>query len=249
MMFRILCSLLFLAATCGLALPTNAQANKPRPPESKAPTTTQSPTIQKVRTWLYNLEFRGSKVGQMKQTETTYSNGIMVVEMNSESTIRILFSTAKNKTHSHTTYRHGQFQSLVMEGMQRGNQIKVDAKRTTNGIKVILTKNKKTTETFHPVASFQATSADLHFPLHKQGWKNTRKLLRLDEQKVVDQRVHYGKMVKQPWKGKSIQLQEVTVQGPQGKAHMLFTEKGRMFQMEAKISIFGSFRISLHDRR
>lgn len=214
------------------------------------PSTAPSPVVnvvKKVQTWTYDLEFRGSKVGQMTQVETTYADGKVVVDMNSHSTIKIMFSTAKNKTQSRTVYLHGLVQSFAMEGMQQNKSIKVKARRKGQGISVTSTQNNKTTERFYTTQQFQATSADLHLPMHKTGWKNQRTLLQLDQQQVVTQRLHYGRIVSQPWKGKTLSLQEVTVQGPRGKANMLFTPEGRMFQMDVRMSIFGAFRIVLRN--
>lgn len=243
-LFALTLSFLFTQTPSSFA--EKAAAKKPVAPKAAA---SKAAANTKVEKWTYDILFRGSKVGRMFRTETTYPSGKVVVKSNSASKIKIFFSTYKGKMVSTTVHEKGKLVKADISGIQRNKPYSVKVVKTAKGLKVSVTKGKRTKTKVFAAKDYDATSAGLRLPMHPKGKKLTRRLLQLDQLKIIKQKLTYRRYIKKKIGTKTHKFTEVRARGARGKATMLFTKQGWMRKMAVRISIFGSFEIKLRSHK
>ncbi|TNE48514.1 MAG: hypothetical protein EP343_15620 [Deltaproteobacteria bacterium] len=226
-----------------------AEAPKPRAPKTTAPAKREKAAKPKVERWTYNMLFRGSKVGQMTRKETTSPDGTLVVRSKSKSKIRVFFRTVKGSLDSTTVHKKGKLISADISGVQQNKPYSVKVARTAKGLKVSVTRGKKTKTKVFADSDYDATTADPRLPMKPKGKRVTRRLLQLDKLKVVKQKLHFRRYTKKKVGTKTIKLTEVRAKGPKGSATMYFVPQGWMMNMAVRVSIFGSFEIQLQSHK
>lgn len=242
--FALLGAFLFLSTTAPLP---HAAANPPNLP----PKTEPAPLQKRILT--YDIFFRGTKAGELIREEWMYPAGRTVVFNRSSFQASYFFFKMDGKNHSRCDYQGGQLVKFRAYANVRGKES--TAWGHLNDKEVVIHRqegqSKKTLTKTFPRSGFQATSLDFFtLPLKdaEPGRSLNRKMLRIDQQKIVDQEIRIVGAGTRKINGKEVSLLRLELKGPKGSGSVLLAKEGFMVETNVK-SLMASFDMKLRSLR
>ncbi|MCB9638431.1 MAG: hypothetical protein H6727_05925 [Myxococcales bacterium] len=213
----------------------------------------KDPKPLRKRTMTYDIFFRGSKAGELVREELTYPAGRVVVFNRSSFKVSYMFFRMEGANRSRCDYKDGKLVKFRVYAKVRGKESKSWGKAGAKKIVIHRQtgKDPKTVTKNFAYKDFQSTSLDLIALPPKYavpGKSLKRKVLRIDQLKLVDQELRVLGTGSHKINGKDVPIIRVEMKGPRGKGTMLVAKEGFMIQTAVK-SFMASFEMKLRSLR